>query len=164
MTVFVVSGRVGADNNWDGVPQGDVPTFPLFSWTDLERLSASGVTIGAHSRTHADLAMLARDAVEREMTGCRDELRRRLGVDATLFAYPYGAVNGDVAGMARRHFAAAVTTRFDTLRPGTDRALLPRLDMYYFREPRAIEAWDSSRFGRRVQWVRFKRRVREAVT
>ncbi len=40
---------------------------------------------------------------------------------------------------------------------------LPRLDMYYFRELTSLDSWRDPGFGRKLQWVRAKRRVRDRL-
>ena len=40
---------------------------------------------------------------------------------------------------------------------------LPRLDMYYFRDPGALDGWGSPPFLRRVAWLRARRRLRALV-
>lgn len=160
-TVFVVSAHVGGTNAWGGKEESGIPTLPLLGWQDLERLAARGVTIGAHTRSHARLTAIGAAAAEDEMDACATELRARLGHAVKHFAYPYGDVNGLVAALAAKRFATSVTTRFSVL---TDEDLpmwLPRLDMYYFRRPGAIRSWGTWRFGPRVWSVRTRRRVRE---
>jgi hypothetical protein len=75
-------------------------------------------------------------------------------------AYPYGDVSATVAASAARYFRFGHTTHFDFLRAGAPPLLLPRLDMYYFQTPGAIEAWGTPRFHRHVAWCRLRRAVR----
>jgi peptidoglycan/xylan/chitin deacetylase (PgdA/CDA1 family) len=160
-TVFVVSAHVGGTNEWGGRPDAGIPTLPLLGWQDLERLATHGVTIGAHTRSHARLTVLDAAAAEDEMDACAAELRTRLGNAVRHYAYPSGDVNGAIAALAAKRFATSVTTRFSVL-TGEDQPMwLPRLDMYYFRRPGAIRSWGTWRFGPRVWSVRTRRRVRE---
>lgn len=164
VTLFVVTGHVGGSNTWGGRPEPGIPTLPLLSWADLERLAADGVTIGAHTRTHPRLTTLSPDSIEEEMDGCVRELGTRLGVRIDHFAYPYGAVNADVAARAGRRFKAAVTTRFAPLARGDAPMLMPRLDMYYLRQPGALGTWGTPGFRRKLWSVRVRRQVREVLS
>jgi peptidoglycan/xylan/chitin deacetylase (PgdA/CDA1 family) len=85
------------------------------SWADLEAMLRSGlVDIQAHSKTHVNLAELARDAsgtayrerVDSELGQPRTLIERRLGAagaEVRDFAYPYGEANPAVLEAMRRH-------------------------------------------------------------
>jgi peptidoglycan/xylan/chitin deacetylase (PgdA/CDA1 family) len=64
---------------------------------ELAAVQRAGMTIAAHSRTHPNLTKLADAQLRDEVTGSRQDLQKMLGIDAALFAYPYGAWNGRVA-------------------------------------------------------------------
>lgn len=59
---------------------------------DLATLRAGGWTIGSHTRTHRAVSTLDDAELHGEIAGSRDDLRA-LGIDATAFAYPYGAAH-----------------------------------------------------------------------
>ena len=162
-TVFVVSGRVGRDNGWERARGSRIPVRPLLDWDALGRLHESGVQIGAHSRTHPYLPRLVDSAIEDELAGCADEIERRLGTRPIAVAYPYGATDSRVAGIARGLFRVGVTTRFRTLGALEDPALVPRLDAWYFRSPASLESWGSAKFQLRVLARDGARRMRRLV-
>jgi hypothetical protein len=86
-----------------------------------------------------------------------------LGCRPTSFAYPYGAVDAAAATVVRDVYTHACTTELRPLRHDDDRALLPRLDMFYFREPGQLEGWGSAAFRSRL-WLRAQgRRVKRLV-
>ncbi|HEV8164489.1 MAG TPA: polysaccharide deacetylase family protein, partial [Actinomycetota bacterium] len=58
--------------------------------SQLREMAAAGVTVGAHSRTHADLRACGDAELEREVQGSRDDLEELLGTPVTSFAYPAG--------------------------------------------------------------------------
>jgi peptidoglycan/xylan/chitin deacetylase (PgdA/CDA1 family) len=161
-TIFAVSNHVGGDNRWHGQRDPAVPALPLLGWEDLRRLVDRGVTIGAHTRTHARLTALPSARLHEEIGGCVEDLETRLGIRVQYLAYPYGEVNDRVAEVAAARCAGAVTTEFRVLAPGDSRARLPRLDMYYFRKAGALRDWGTARFSQRLRWIRTKRRVRQA--
>ena len=85
-------------------------------WRELAEIAAlPGCAIGAHTESHARLADLDESAVMQEIGEPRDVIRKRLGIEARHFSYPYG-----VAGACEQReftlartagFATAVTTR-----------------------------------------------------
>jgi peptidoglycan/xylan/chitin deacetylase (PgdA/CDA1 family) len=84
-TVFVVSDRIGASNDWDvGTP------WPLLSAPQLGELAAAGMEIGSHGATHTRLADAAAGRLETEVSGSKKRLSRLVDADIRGFAYPYG--------------------------------------------------------------------------
>ena len=65
-TVFVISDRLGATNEWDA----DTP-WPLLSAAQVGELSAAGLEIGSHSATHIRLAGTDADQLATEVSGSR---------------------------------------------------------------------------------------------
>ena len=163
-TVFVVSDAVGGSNAWGGKPAPGIPTLPLMSWPDLERARDAGFEIGAHTRNHPHLTGLSNEQAVEEISGCVDRIVSELGERPRRFAYPYGDVNDAVAAVARQTFEHSVTTELSLLGPDDDRALLPRLDAYYFQRSGTIEAWGTAAFRRRL-WIRAQgRKVRALMS
>lgn len=159
-TIFVVTGEVGRTNAWGGRSDPGIPTLPLLDWTGLERLVARGAAVEAHTRTHRPLTRLSHAELDDELLGCRDDLRARLGVTSAHLAYPYGDINGEVAGRTGAYYRWAHTTEFQVLGTGDDPLRLPRLDMYYFQRAGTIEQWGTPTFRRRVAWCRARRALR----
>jgi peptidoglycan/xylan/chitin deacetylase (PgdA/CDA1 family) len=164
VTLFVVSRHVGGSNAWRGQTEPGIPTLPLLGWSDLERLAGRGVAIGAHTRSHPRLTTLTAAGLDDEIDGCVQDLGKRLGVRVDHFAYPYGDVDERIAAVARRRFQSGLTTRFSTLTRQDPPMWIPRLDMYYLREPGALESWGTSRFRRLLWSVRLRRQLREVLT
>ncbi len=150
-TVFVVSGHVGAHNDWGGRRAPGIPHLPLMTWRQLGELRQRGATLGAHTHTHPALQGLSTPEVESELAYCAEHLERETGVDARTFAYPYGAHDAVSTACVRERFALACTTALRPLASGDDRALVPRLDMCYFRAPGSLEAWGSFAFRSRIR-------------
>jgi peptidoglycan/xylan/chitin deacetylase (PgdA/CDA1 family) len=162
-TVFVVTRQVGLTNAWGGRASPTVPELPLLDWDALGRLREQGITLGAHTRTHPFLDRLEGPAVEEEIEGSANDLRERLGVAVRTFAYPYGAVSAAAATTARKTFDLAVTTELRMIHPGDPMHLLPRLDMFYYREAGRLDRWGTPAFRRHL-WLRSTlRRVRGAL-
>jgi peptidoglycan/xylan/chitin deacetylase (PgdA/CDA1 family) len=163
-TVFVVPEHVGQTNDWGGgAPNAAIPILPLMSWEALGRQSGLGVTIGAHTRRHRDLTLVRGAALEDEVAGCVERIAAELGMRPSTFAYPYGGVDVTSATVVRDVFELACTTELRALRKDDDRALLPRLDMFYFRDEGQLESWGTSAFKRRL-WLRAQgRKVKKIV-
>jgi peptidoglycan/xylan/chitin deacetylase (PgdA/CDA1 family) len=161
-TVFVVSDRTGGYNDWGGKRVAGIPHLRLLDWSELRRWQAQGISIGAHSRTHADLTTLPPAALDEEVRGSADIIQREIGVRPRSFAYPYGAVNDAVARAVSAHFAYACTTELQPLHDDADPMRLPRLDMYYMQAPGRLERFGTPAFKAYVSVRRQLRRVRQA--
>jgi peptidoglycan/xylan/chitin deacetylase (PgdA/CDA1 family) len=159
-TVFVVSGAVGGTNAWNGRPDAGVPTLPLLDWSEIEQLLSGGVEFGAHTRSHPRLDALADHDLVEEIDGSAHDIERRIGRRPDGFAYPYGAMTDTAVSIVRDRFSWACTTELALL-GDNDAALLPRLDMYYFRDPGRLESWGSTRFRIYLNIRSHARRIRE---
>src|SRR5262249_26668367 len=84
--LFVVTSRVGLTNDWPSQPSW-APRAPLLGWDALGSLASRGAEIGAHTRDHADLTLLAGNDAREEMESSALEIRNRLGRIPALFAY-----------------------------------------------------------------------------
>ena len=62
----------------------------LMSWDQIRDLRAAGIDVESHTRTHRVLATLSPGALELELGGSRDDLRRELGEAPRALAYPVG--------------------------------------------------------------------------
>jgi peptidoglycan/xylan/chitin deacetylase (PgdA/CDA1 family) len=162
-TLFVVTDAVGTTNVWPGGADAGIPVFRVSGWNALGRLAAEGVSIGAHTCTHPNLALVDRDAVEREIVASKAALARELGIDVATFAYPYGALCDAARDVVAREFRYGVTTRLAMLASHDDPAMLPRLDSYYFRAPGTLEAWGTARFRVRLGFLAGARSVRRSL-
>lgn len=73
------------------------------------------------------------ERVYRDVTLSKELLERRLGKQILLFAYPFGAVTEELAGLVRRAgYAAAFTTRPEPFRVEEDRFRIGRFEMKRF--------------------------------
>jgi peptidoglycan/xylan/chitin deacetylase (PgdA/CDA1 family) len=163
VTLFVVTGRTGETNRWDDDASQWTPRLPLLDWPALVRIRHQGVSIGAHSRTHADLTAIDSDQLREEVAGSADDLEREMGVRPTAFAYPFGRVNAFVSKAVGEVFPFACTAELRTLDDHVAPTLLPRLDMYYFREAGQLEGWGTPTFGAYIGIRRGLRTLRTAL-
>ena len=157
-TVFVVTGHVGERNDWSP-PVRRLGVRPMLSWSQVNDLADHGVEIGAHTRSHADLASLDSEALEREIVGSAQEIGARIGEPAWTFAYPFGSVSDEAVSVVGRTFQAACTT---VHRRASDEppVLLPRVEMYYFRTRQNLRPLVSGKLDRSLALRRWARNVR----
>lgn len=108
-TIFLVSNTVGRGNDWNS--KGALAGRPMLSWEQVRKMSADGISFGAHSKSHPKLTEIHPDEAAAEITGSRAEIERELGEPVSAFAYPYGihdeAVR-DLAGQAGYQAACTV--------------------------------------------------------
>lgn len=83
----------------------------LMGWDELREVQAAGIDVGGHTASHAVLPLLPPDEARREVEGCRDAIRDRLGRAPRMFAYPNGYHTPAVRRLvAAAGFEGAVTT------------------------------------------------------
>ena len=125
---FAVSRLVGGTNRWDA--GAGALARPLADASELRELEAGGVEIGAHSRTHASLLYLDREALVDEVRGSGDDLERLGEARPRMFAYPYGEY-GDAAPrvVEESGYEAAFTVEPGWVRPGQDAFVVPRIEI-----------------------------------
>jgi peptidoglycan/xylan/chitin deacetylase (PgdA/CDA1 family) len=123
-TVFVVTGRLNATNTWDQA-KGWSPSR-LMSAAEIRSWAAQGIDFGAHSRSHADLTLLAGAELEAEVAGSAQDLCSLLDRRIASFAYPYGQHNEAVRVAVARWFAVAFTCEEGLNSPSIDPLRLRR--------------------------------------
>ena len=108
----------------DPVDQGHAG---IMSWDELRQLAAAGVTIGNHSAAHGHMWQ-GDDAGNRaDLLRAKRRIAEELGVDAALFAYPYGEWSGAVRALvAALGFSAAFGQHSGVVAAHSDRLNLPR--------------------------------------
>jgi peptidoglycan/xylan/chitin deacetylase (PgdA/CDA1 family) len=159
VTLFVPTGFVGRTNEWAAMPGARMPRLPILGWTKLSRLQEEGVTLGAHTRAHADLRQLTGAALREEVCGSSEDLLRETGRRPDSFAYPYGYCADTSASLVRAAFQCACTTELRPLGARDDAHLLPRLDAYYLGGPARLESFGRSSFR---EYIRARAGLRAA--
>lgn len=141
-TVFVTTDWVGRTNDWPGQP-GWVPRSALMDWNALRMISKSGMGIGAHSCSHADLTRAGSAQKEREVLNSAELIEQQIGRPVQSFAYPYGAVTQDIEGMVAARYKAGFGTSLGFMTCSSRLVALERIDMFYLRDRRCLAALDS---------------------
>jgi peptidoglycan/xylan/chitin deacetylase (PgdA/CDA1 family) len=120
-TVFVVSG-------WLGETHPAAPWTRIVTADELRDLSKTGVQIGGHSVTHADLSTLPYEGACEELARGKEQLEEVLGKPVEVAAYPYGRANEETVRAARdAGFRAACGA--SARGSWSDPHFLPRQDM-----------------------------------
>jgi peptidoglycan/xylan/chitin deacetylase (PgdA/CDA1 family) len=127
-TIFPVSGRLGAVNDWSEV--APLRGRRLLSLQQLAPLRERGIEFGAHTRTHSCLPDLPDEAVAEEVEASRRELEQALGTPIYTFAYPYGRLDDRaMAAVQRAGFLSACTTEPRLACLGDHPLLIPRIEI-----------------------------------
>ena len=163
-TIFVVTDRAGMTNAWHAGADDGVPVLPLLRWDEIAAVAEAGIEIGAHTRSHPDLTRLSStDQLTDEIVGSGAEIERRTGRRPKSFAYPYGQNSSDVTNIVRNAYEYGCTTEMRDLTSRDDRALMPRVDAWYFRRPGLLESWGTRRFTGYMRARALGRRVRRTL-
>ena len=108
----------------DPVDQGHAS---IMSWDELRQLVEAGVTIGNHGAAHGRMWQNDDAANREDLEKARQRIREELGIDAALFAYPYGEWNGALRTLvAELGFAAAFGQHSGAVGAHSDTLNLPR--------------------------------------
>lgn len=160
-TVFLVSGHVGGQNDWER-PLARLGARSMLSWAQIAELCAAGMEVAAHTKTHPDLSRLSPAAAEEEIAASRAQIEDRLGRPVESFAYPYGSVSRPARDIVAREFRAACTVE---LRRAAGEAMheLPRVDMYYIRSGRTLTRLANGELDRYLAVRRWGRGMRQTL-
>lgn len=100
------------------------------NWDQIRELARAGVTIAAHSASHAHLATLSPQEVRRELESSNARFEKELGFRPRLFAYPYGEASLAVIEAAKAAgYEFAFGQHSGVLHARSDFFYLPRFAM-----------------------------------
>jgi len=96
--------------------------------TEVRRLDAAGMDVGAHTRNHVPLAKVSMAEMTEQIAGSRRDLEHVVGHPVQWFAYPFGSFDATVIAAVRRAgFVLAVTTQGGTSESSQDPLTMPRI-------------------------------------
>jgi peptidoglycan/xylan/chitin deacetylase (PgdA/CDA1 family)/glycosyltransferase involved in cell wall biosynthesis len=95
-TIFLVAGAV--TNTWDQTSETSI-AVPLLKDKQIREMSSYGIEFGAHSCSHPHLTHLSPEQAKKEIVDSKKLLVETFGMPFETFAYPYGDVNEEIAGM-----------------------------------------------------------------
>ena len=125
-TVFVIAGAVGGRS-----PEG----FRIAGATELAELRDAGISIGAHTVSHPDLAASTTAVVRAELADGRARLEDLLGQQVRSFAYPFGRFDARSRAVAEELYDCACSDVLGYARVGDDPWLLSRIESWYLSRP-----------------------------
>ncbi len=126
---FIVAGLVGQTNEWDAA-YGD--EAPLMSWEEIQTLHEQGITIGAHTYSHAPQTALSTNEIIDSNLRTRAILESKLQAPVNSFAYPYGGNNKVVQHLiGATGYSFAVTTEHFHAQFDDSLLALPRLEITF---------------------------------
>lgn len=81
---------------------GTAPQTPqTLTWEDLRTLTAQGLAVGSHTRTHPAMPSLSPGRLADEVSGAHQDIRRELGCAPRLFSYPFGMPDARAVSLLR---------------------------------------------------------------
>ncbi len=128
-TVFVVTGFIGKNSEWDYLRRAHL------DWAQIIELHGDGIEFGSHSHSHPDLRRLKKERLIQELNTSRCILEDKLGVAVTRLSYPFGRFNSDVLQAARE---TGYEFGYSLARDGGPMAI-PRHCLYSLDSPRSLK-------------------------
>ena len=123
---FIVSGRIGGQNEWD-ILKGNSPER-LMDDIQIKEWVEAGNQIGSHSRKHPNLRKLDLVTARAEIFDSKKELEDRFGREVAYFCFPHGAFNETLCDLVQEAgYKAATTVRFGINPPGVSPYALSRI-------------------------------------
>lgn len=96
----------------------------------VQEVAAAGMTVGAHTMHHVDLAVVAQGVARDEITRSREVLQQLTGQPVLDFAYPYGIFTRSVETIVEQAgFRDAVSTEPGTWQFASQPYILRRLEV-----------------------------------
>ena len=128
---WVDRDRVLADIAAQLAPHSEAPRLML-SWDEVRTLRATypAVEIGGHTANHIDLRGGESDLIGEEVSRCRKDLQRELGIAAQHFSFPYARSCSRSRAIIRESGFRSAVAADDVVRvrPEVDRHQLPRVE------------------------------------
>jgi GT2 family glycosyltransferase/peptidoglycan/xylan/chitin deacetylase (PgdA/CDA1 family) len=128
-TIYLVSGRLGAGNNWND--DGAAKDRPMLSREQIRTMQRDDIRFGSHTQTHCSLPEMSDEVAAREIEGSRADLEKTLETPVTTFAYPYGNLDERILGLVGDSaYEGAYASHEQTLVAlGDDPRRLPRVEI-----------------------------------
>ncbi len=156
-TFFLTAGLVARDSAVVGHFARDrrcsSEEIASLSWEQVRDLHAAGMTIGAHTWSHANLAHLSQGDTTRELVESKRVIEEHLGVPVTSMAYPYGKrdrhfTSETMRAVSGAGYETAASVLFRGVTDVDDRRAIPRFFVNGADDLRSVQAkvrgdWDA---------------------
>jgi peptidoglycan/xylan/chitin deacetylase (PgdA/CDA1 family) len=151
-TTFLITDFVGKTNTWD--VRYTWNRLSHLSWPEIEQWQERGFEFASHGATHRRLTWLPDGEALDDLSRSRELLQSRLGsLAARAIAYPFGAVDDRVTGLAAR---AGYRLGFGGVQGGTsvlNRARVPVYVWDVFCPPMGLRPGRFGALGRRIAHI-----------
>lgn len=112
-------------------------------WSQVRALAAQGFEIGAHTRSHLDLARLSPELAREEIRGSKLRLERELAAPVRLFSFPFGGHEHTSAGVRalvrEAGFSCCIAAHGGVVSARSDPYDLPRVQVSpWFASPQQL--------------------------
>ena len=94
--VFAPTQFIGETNLFD---HGVEPLERIADWNTLTALEEVGISVESHGYSHRAFSSLNSLEIQQELEFSKEAIRKNLGKDSRLFAFPYGDFGADKAAM-----------------------------------------------------------------
>jgi peptidoglycan/xylan/chitin deacetylase (PgdA/CDA1 family) len=147
--------RLAATAAASGVDLRAVLRGTMLTTAQVRDLADGGWTIGAHTVSHGNVALMPADEAEREIVESRDTLARASGGPVVHFCYPntggaHRYYSDGVAATLKRHgFRSAAISGSSAIGPGVDPYCIPRLGV----SPRLAPVAELAAAVERRRWA-----------
>ena len=147
MTSEQIEAALGELREWVGAKAIGRKSHRPMTIDQISNLAKSGlIDVGAHTRSHVNLAAQDPDAQKKEIAGSKEDLEEWLGREVTSFSYPFGTrqhYNKDSVKLAKESgFQLATACYAGCVSRLSNRFELPRC---------IIRDWDGNEFDRRLR-------------
>lgn len=133
-TVYVVSGLIGKDNEWDS--RNENHGKPLMDAKTIIELSRNKVEIGSHTKSHPELTRVSSAERLKEILESKRALENMLDHPVDAFCYPGGDRNEQVQeAVQKAGYRHAVTTQRGHIEKGYDPFALRRIPIKLITNP-----------------------------
>lgn len=127
---FVTASEIGAGSECTNI-RIDEYTEARLTWSEVEALAQADIIIASHGWTHRSLAKMSLGEAREEALRSREFLEKKLGINVTAFAYPFGTLadfNRSTATiLGESGYKFAFTSQHGSIRQKFDPLALPRI-------------------------------------
>ncbi len=135
---------------------------PCVNWSNVGELHREGITFGAHTATHPNLAQVTQQRAGQEILDSKFAIEDRLREPVEQFCYPYGVSTDPLRQFVGEHFEIGCSTELDYLSSSSSREHLERLDAYYL-QGRPVDLLFARSSRAYIGARRFLRRCRQSI-
>ena len=132
-TVYINTGWI-AENQYhrkQSVAQlGHYPDESFLTWYEIKNLFSAGWEIGSHGVNHYNFTQVSEKLMQQELSLSKMHIEKKLNINCTHFAYPWGRYSKNVKQFARLiGYQYAVAGYHASLHKHSDLFSLPRLNI-----------------------------------